>query len=112
MPGLDMLTGNKKWAKSAAGRAIAEMLERSTDAVSQLNVIVDDPDLWDQELAFLAHSYDGVVERKIRARDPDNWDPACFNNKFLSGGIWPMLMAYYHQGLADKWLKIVEENDR
>lgn len=111
MPGLDMLTGNKKWVESRAGKAIAEVMARSPDEAIKLNVIVDDPELWDRELEFLAHNYEGVISRKIRAKDPDNWDPSCFNNKFLSGGIWPMLMVYYHQKLLDQWLKILQENE-
>lgn len=109
MPGLDMLTGNRKWMTSAAGKAIAEMLERSVEATAKLEIIVDDPEVWDRELEFLAHNYDGVVSRKIRPRDPDNWDPACFNNKFLSESIWPMLMVYYHQGMADQWVKVLDQ---
>lgn len=107
MPGLDMLTGNRKWAASAAGRAIAEMISKSPGV--PLNVIVDDPEIWDQELEFLAHNYEGVVSRKIRAKDPDSWDPGCFNNKFLSGGIWPMLMVYYHQNLASEWVEVLRK---
>lgn len=107
MPGLDMLTDNRKWAASAAGRAIAEMISKSPEVL--LSVIVDDPEIWDQELEFLANNYAGVVSRKIRARDPDNWDPDCFNNKFLSGGIWPMLMVYYHRTMVDDWMEILRK---
>lgn len=108
MIGLDLLTDNAVWRNSAAGRAIAEMIACSPE-VSKFDVIIDDPELWDRELEFLAHNYEGVVSRKIRPRDPGNWNPLCFNNKFLSGGIWPMLMVYHHRKLLDQWLGVLRK---